>query len=145
MMPSIFAWFYTKWIKHIRLHKIFYVINDNVSSVNKVLQHWSQVHTPHYGGIVCLSCRAFFRRTYQASPQPQFFCRYDHKCTVTVKNRRRCQKCRLGTNSAKLIFPLRNCRKITARFWHKIWVCTCIFALSIWSYPVATYRYGICK
>jgi len=54
----------------------------------------NQVHTPHYGGTVCLSCRAFFRRAHQAAKFPIFFCKYSNNCTVTVKNRRRCQKCR---------------------------------------------------
>ena len=54
----------------------------------------NQVHTPHYGGIVCLSCRAFFRRAHQADKFPMFFCKFSGNCIVTMKNRRRCQKCR---------------------------------------------------
>jgi hypothetical protein len=53
-----------------------------------------QPHTPHYGGIACLSCRAFFRRAHQGGTYPQFVCKYNGRCVVTVKNRRRCQKCR---------------------------------------------------
>jgi hypothetical protein len=53
-----------------------------------------QPHTPHYGGIACLSCRAFFRRAHQGGTYPQFVCKYNGRCIVTVKSRRRCQKCR---------------------------------------------------
>lgn len=53
-----------------------------------------QDHTPHYGGIVCLSCRAFFRRAHQKTRNPKFFCKNSNQCQITFKNRRRCQKCR---------------------------------------------------
>ena len=42
-------------------------------------------------------------------------------------------------NTIKLIFQHPNCHKIAARFWCMILVFTCNFALSIWSYPKATY------
>ena len=53
-----------------------------------------QMHTPHYGGIVCLSCRAFFRRAHQKTRNPKYFCKNSGQCQITFKNRRRCQKCR---------------------------------------------------
>ena len=48
----------------------------------------------HYGGRACFSCRAFFRRAHQKTKNPDFFCKKDNACEVTVKTRRRCQKCR---------------------------------------------------
>ena len=48
----------------------------------------------HYGGRACFSCRAFFRRAHQKTKHPDFFCKKGNACEVTVKTRRRCQKCR---------------------------------------------------
>ena len=48
----------------------------------------------HYGGPACFSCRAFFRRAHQNTKVPNFKCKLDEKCMVTVKTRRKCQKCR---------------------------------------------------
>ena len=45
---------------------------------------------------------------------------------------------RSGTNTTKLILLKHSCRKIMARFWCISLACTCIFALSIWTYPNAT-------
>ena len=48
----------------------------------------------HYGGKACFSCRAFFRRAHQKTKNPGFVCKKNNACEVTVKTRRRCQKCR---------------------------------------------------
>ena len=48
----------------------------------------------HYGGAACFSCRAFFRRAHQKTKVPTFKCKNDNKCFVTLKTRRKCQKCR---------------------------------------------------
>ena len=48
----------------------------------------------HYGGMACFSCRAFFRRAHQKTKSPNFMCKRNDTCEVTVKTRRRCQKCR---------------------------------------------------
>ena len=53
-----------------------------------------QEHIRNYGGIVCFSCRQFFRRAHQKTKQPNFNCTFGGNCTITVKSRRRCQKCR---------------------------------------------------
>ena len=53
-----------------------------------------QEHLRNYGGIVCYSCRAFWRRSHQKTRNPNFICKKGGQCLVTVKTRRRCQKCR---------------------------------------------------
>jgi len=46
----------------------------------------------HYGGIVCFSCRAFFRRSVDKSSNYQ--CLEGMNCTIDVGSRRSCQFCR---------------------------------------------------
>jgi hypothetical protein len=53
-----------------------------------------QEHIRNYGGIVCFSCRQFFRRAHQKTKEPNFHCTFGGNCLITVKSRRRCQKCR---------------------------------------------------
>jgi len=53
-----------------------------------------QPHQVHYGGQACFSCRAFFRRANQTTKTPQFACKKKGNCKITVKSRRKCQKCR---------------------------------------------------
>ena len=53
-----------------------------------------QILQIHYGGPACFSCRAFFRRAHQKTKNPNFLCKRGNSCEVTVKTRRRCQKCR---------------------------------------------------
>lgn len=53
-----------------------------------------QEHLRNYGGIVCYSCRAFWRRSHQVSRRPNFVCKKSNQCTISVATRRRCQKCR---------------------------------------------------
>ena len=51
-------------------------------------------HLRNYGGIVCYSCRAFWRRSHQKTKSPNFVCKKGGRCPVTVATRRRCKKCR---------------------------------------------------
>ena len=67
-------------------------------------------------GITCLSCRAFFRRAHQAantagSNGPDFKCKKEGQCSVTIWNRRRCQVCKLYGNFSKVIFKTSNQRE----------------------------------
>jgi hypothetical protein len=61
----------------------------------KAIAKLDQEYIRNYGGIVCLSCRAFFRRAYQNQSVSIFTCKADGKCTITRENRRKCPKCRL--------------------------------------------------
>lgn len=51
-------------------------------------------HLKNYGGIVCFSCRAFWRRSHQKTRSPMFNCKTDNNCVITTANRRQCQHCR---------------------------------------------------
>jgi len=66
--------------------KICFVCKDVAKS--------GQEHLRNYGGIVCYSCRAFWRRCHQRSRQPDLFCRKTNQCIVSVETRKCCQKCR---------------------------------------------------
>ena len=48
----------------------------------------------YYGGEVCPSCRAFFRRSVQSGYNNSYCCVRDGNCTVTLKTRKNCQFCR---------------------------------------------------
>merc|ERR1719154_74533 len=49
----------------------------------------------YYGGQVCPSCRAFFRRSVQTGYNERFFCsRGKGRCEVTFNTRKACQFCR---------------------------------------------------
>merc|ERR1711953_467481 len=48
----------------------------------------------YYGGQVCPSCRAFFRRSVQSGYNATYFCVKDGNCEVTLKTRKNCQACR---------------------------------------------------
>jgi len=48
----------------------------------------------YYGGQVCPSCRAFFRRSVQSGYNATYFCIKDGNCEVTLKTRKNCQYCR---------------------------------------------------
>jgi len=48
----------------------------------------------YYGGQVCPSCRAFFRRSVQSGYNATYFCIKDSNCEVTLKTRKNCQYCR---------------------------------------------------
>lgn len=53
-----------------------------------------KAHMRHFGGIVCCSCRAFWRRTHQQTRHPNFVCKRSNRCQITVDTRKKCQKCR---------------------------------------------------
>jgi len=44
-----------------------------------------ETHHPHYGGICCYSCRAFFRRANQRSKAPNLKCKRGQTCQGTLK------------------------------------------------------------
>ena len=48
----------------------------------------------YYGGQVCNSCRAFFRRAVVGKAYPDFKCRQASNCTINSKSRKSCQSCR---------------------------------------------------
>ena len=54
----------------------------------------------YYGGKVCKSCRAFFRRAVVTGTHARFRCRFtrgeEFKCPVESKSRRCCQLCRFN-------------------------------------------------
>jgi len=51
-------------------------------------------HYRNYGGIVCYSCRAFWRRSHQISRNPQFKCKKSGRCITSGPLRRKCKRCR---------------------------------------------------
>ena len=48
----------------------------------------------HYGATTCFSCRAFFRRSIQNQSTKQYICRKGGNCSINLKTRKNCQKCR---------------------------------------------------
>jgi len=48
----------------------------------------------YYGGQVCASCRAFFRRSVQSKYYEIFECKRDKNCVVNAQTRKNCQFCR---------------------------------------------------
>ena len=48
----------------------------------------------YYGGEVCPSCRAFFRRSVQSGYNATYYCVKEGACEVTLKTRKNCQYCR---------------------------------------------------
>ena len=48
----------------------------------------------YYGGQVCASCRAFFRRSVQSKYYEIFQCKFDKHCKITSQTRKTCQFCR---------------------------------------------------
>merc|ERR1719400_1182638 len=48
----------------------------------------------YYGGQVCPSCRAFFRRSVQSGYNATYYCVKEGDCEVTLKTRKNCQYCR---------------------------------------------------
>ena len=49
----------------------------------------------HYGGQVCNSCRAFFRRAVQGGKTGRFTCKEQGACTIEPKSWKSCKFCRL--------------------------------------------------
>jgi hypothetical protein len=68
------------------------VLDEHTCPVCKFVS--KEKHCFHYGGLSCYSCRAFFRRAHQDTKRPDFKCKKNGQCVVTVKTRRKCQKCR---------------------------------------------------
>jgi len=48
----------------------------------------------YYGGQVCLSCRAFFRRSVFSGYNNSYICAKQSKCEIRLKTRKSCQFCR---------------------------------------------------
>jgi len=48
----------------------------------------------YYGGQVCASCRAFFRRSVTSGANKTYFCVKNGNCEVNSKTRKQCQFCR---------------------------------------------------
>jgi hypothetical protein len=48
----------------------------------------------YYGGQVCPSCRAFFRRSVQSKYSDVYACGKAGACSITLKTRKNCQFCR---------------------------------------------------
>lgn len=48
----------------------------------------------YYGGQVCPSCRAFFRRSVQSGYNATYFCIKEGNCEINLKTRKNCQYCR---------------------------------------------------
>jgi hypothetical protein len=48
----------------------------------------------YYGGQVCPSCRAFFRRSVQSKYSDVYTCSKVQNCAITLKTRKNCQYCR---------------------------------------------------
>lgn len=48
----------------------------------------------YYGGEVCPSCRAFFRRSVQSGYNVSYCCVKNEDCTITLRTRKNCQYCR---------------------------------------------------
>lgn len=48
----------------------------------------------YYGGQVCPSCRAFFRRAVQSNGFEAFVCLKDKNCRINIRTRKSCQFCR---------------------------------------------------
>ena len=79
--------------------------NDLVSSVRGVQDDEDSCHVcgvragrhSYYGGQVCTSCRAFFRRSVQTKYHELFACKKVQNCPVDEKNRKSCQYCRQDT------------------------------------------------
>ena len=84
-------------------------ILNNLTSIvifDSFLAPEGRKHTPHYGGICCYSCRAFFRRAHTNSKNPKFICRtapdssnvgLKDQCGYDVQTKRQCQFHRLKT------------------------------------------------
>ncbi len=50
----------------------------------------------YYGGQVCNSCRAFFRRSVQNKSHPNFKCKKESKCEINSRSWKACQACRFS-------------------------------------------------
>ena len=48
----------------------------------------------HYGGLCCLSCKAFFRRVVKMNLVARFNCKNNENCNFEDMKRSSCKKCR---------------------------------------------------
>ena len=48
----------------------------------------------HYGGLCCMSCKAFFRRVVKMNLVARFNCKNDENCNFEDMKRYSCKKCR---------------------------------------------------
>jgi hypothetical protein len=65
----------------------------HITSLCKVCGDKAGKHT-YYGGTVCGSCRAFFRRSVQSKYFKIFQCKISENCKISSETRKNCQFCR---------------------------------------------------
>ena len=69
------------------------VNKDNMDYMCYVCGEKAGKHS-YYGGQVCASCRAFFRRSVQSKYYEIFQCKFEKRCRITLQTRKTCQFCR---------------------------------------------------
>lgn len=69
------------------------LVVESEEKICKVCGNIAGKHS-YYGGQVCNSCRAFFRRAVVNDSYHSFKCSEDKKCTINSKSRKSCQYCR---------------------------------------------------
>ena len=69
-------------------------IRAKICQICLVPAHGTEKYHQHYGGICCLSCKSFFRRSHRLDIAPHLFCENNGRCDVTLHNRTKCKKCR---------------------------------------------------
>ncbi|XP_023334818.1 oxysterols receptor LXR-alpha [Eurytemora carolleeae] len=67
--------------------------DDDIFRACKVCGEEAGRHS-YYGGQVCASCRAFFRRSVNSGANKAYFCVKNGNCEVNSKTRKQCQYCR---------------------------------------------------
>ncbi|TRY67865.1 hypothetical protein TCAL_13234 [Tigriopus californicus] len=69
------------------------IVEGNIDKICKVCGNVAGKHS-YYGGQVCNSCRAFFRRSVVNESFDSFKCLENKNCTINSKSRKSCQYCR---------------------------------------------------